>query len=290
MKPKARVSQFLLLLGVAGLAFFSMSSLAANLEWRYGNEELRYVTGGVGQEERSAMRSQFPETDLKVVNLEEGSGAYMANATITIIDANGDNLLQTVSEGPWFFVDLKPGTYRIKSVVGSSEQERTIQVGSQRVREVRFRWVKVQSAERPFPMPAVPLPGEPLPVEPESSGSSGQTGQSGGRPDVVTPQASSTTDKAKQSVEIDFDNANPIIGPKKTEVTVAEPISAQTPFSKTVDGLSQEPVRLPPTETDEEPYRQSSVAKPKPKPRVTAVDESCNPPPDKILEADCLFR
>lgn len=267
------------------MLFISMQPAIASLEWRYGNEELRYVTGGVGQEERSAMRSQFPETDLKIVNLEDGSGAYLANATITIVDANGDNLLQTVSEGPWFFVDLKPGTYRIKSVVGSSEQERTIKVGATRVREVTFRWVRVKPAERPFPMPEVPLPGEPLPVEPETKSQP-----------VVTKRIHSTpeqsgSEKPDPSVEIDFDNANPITGPKKTEAKVAKPQSdkqVSPQANQKIDASSPEPLRLPPTETDDRPFRQAPTIQSKPE--VKVADESCNPPPDKILEADCLFR
>lgn len=74
------------------------------------------MSGGISEQGRAA----HPEYPLKLVFAAE-TGAYLAAIDVEIYNEAGDQVLKTHSEGPWLFVDLAPGTYRVKAVRPNGE-------------------------------------------------------------------------------------------------------------------------------------------------------------------------
>ncbi len=77
--------------------------------------DIRFLSAGVGIEERQATYPPFP---LKLIFAQAG-GAFLSGVSVTIKDVAGKEIL-TISKdqtsGPWLFVDLRPGTYQVTAV------------------------------------------------------------------------------------------------------------------------------------------------------------------------------
>lgn len=66
------------------------------------------LSSGIGLENRQP----HPEYPLKLVFAMSG-GAYLANVNVTILDSTGKEVATLHSPGPWLFVDLPAGTYKV---------------------------------------------------------------------------------------------------------------------------------------------------------------------------------
>lgn len=83
---------------------------------------LPYISGGVGVEEQAQMRKQSAAFNVKLVFALK-SKEYIASVKVMIEDRNGNELLNTVSEGPWFYIQLPPGVYRLKCTFREQTKE-----------------------------------------------------------------------------------------------------------------------------------------------------------------------
>ena len=96
---------------------------------------VKYLAGGVGLSERTHMQEMANDYNVKMV-FADSAGAYLSNVGVEIQNSNRNNLLQTYSNGPWFFAKLPAGQYTItvthdgktktrKLVVSKASQEMT---------------------------------------------------------------------------------------------------------------------------------------------------------------------
>ncbi len=75
--------------------------------------DVPYITGGVGIEERDAMREALAgDYNLKIV-LATKSGPYLSNIPVRIMDAAGNVMMETDNNGPWIYVNLPSGKYTV---------------------------------------------------------------------------------------------------------------------------------------------------------------------------------
>jgi hypothetical protein len=54
------------------------------------------------------------------------SGAYLANVEVLVQDGNGRRLLERASNGPWFFVALPKGQYKITAIHAGKKETREV--------------------------------------------------------------------------------------------------------------------------------------------------------------------
>jgi hypothetical protein len=112
---------------------------------------IRYFSAGVGLEERSA---EYPHFPLKIV-FTAGGKPFLAGVSITIIPEKGGPALtipQEEVEGPWLFVDLPPGAYRIAGTHGGQKQElKQIAVEAGKQKTVYLRWREDRGLAAPLP-------------------------------------------------------------------------------------------------------------------------------------------
>ena len=76
-------------------------------------DAVTYVSGGVGNDSVAAMRAIKDRYNLRMLFAVQGSGEYLANVRVTLLDAHGAVVFDAVSEGPFFFAKLPPGGYEI---------------------------------------------------------------------------------------------------------------------------------------------------------------------------------
>jgi len=106
----------------------------------YQVEDIRFLSAGVGIEERKATYPSFP---LKLIFAESG-GAFLTGVSVTIQDMSGKEIL-TISpdqiSGPWLFLDLGPGTYRVTAIRGDGTPiKQTIHLAKGKTKSIYFHW------------------------------------------------------------------------------------------------------------------------------------------------------
>ena len=87
-----------------------------------------YLTGGVGFEERDAMRERADDYNLWIWLAQTGSGYFLADVKVSIDDARGRPVLDTVTNGPWLLARVPPGHYTIRT--NQNEAATTVNVGA----------------------------------------------------------------------------------------------------------------------------------------------------------------
>ena len=84
----------------------------------------RAVSGGVSLEERSALEARREAYNLWVITAARKSGTYMAQVRVKVSDAQQRVVFDGELEGPWLFIDLPLGRYRIEARLGDQVQRR----------------------------------------------------------------------------------------------------------------------------------------------------------------------
>lgn len=102
--------------------------------------EVSFVSGGVGGDERDAMRNMRQDYNLNLLFSEAGSGSYLSDVKISIHDANGNSLLDTLANGPLFYAKLKPGRYILSVDHNGHTINKTTNVGQQQRTALSFIW------------------------------------------------------------------------------------------------------------------------------------------------------
>ncbi len=75
--------------------------------------DVRYITGGVGDEEEAQLKMVEKDYNLRLLTTGTG-GAYVSGAMARITDANGTVVLSSDGVGPYLYADLKPGVYNVE--------------------------------------------------------------------------------------------------------------------------------------------------------------------------------
>jgi hypothetical protein len=95
-----------------------------------------YISTGIGRDSRV----NFPELPLKFVFVTK-SRAYLADIDVEITPGPTGKPTRIHSTGPWLFVDLPPGNYRVKAkTLSGHEVWRSFSIVKGRVTEVRVQW------------------------------------------------------------------------------------------------------------------------------------------------------
>jgi hypothetical protein len=123
---------------------------------RVGNVD--YLSGGVGEHERAAIRSMGNDYNLKIVTGLD-SGSYLDDVQLTIRDAAGTAIVDTSTDGPLFYAKLPPGQYTVEARADGRVAQRTLNVGSGTAPETFMRMG-----------PGIATAGDPKPTAEEAQG------------------------------------------------------------------------------------------------------------------------
>jgi hypothetical protein len=100
-----------ILLGALMAAWTSSAAFAMSQGTTAQDE--RFLSGGIALGERAALESRRNDFNLRVLTAAKGSGEYLANTEVKIVDKSGRIVLNTRLDGPWLLVNLKPGEYTV---------------------------------------------------------------------------------------------------------------------------------------------------------------------------------
>lgn len=94
------------------------------------------LSSGVGKDERVA-RADYS----LLLTFAEAKGPYIAQVKVEIRAAAGKTVLQAESEGPWLFVNLPPGDYKVVATrANGAKTSATFTIGGGKQHTVRLSW------------------------------------------------------------------------------------------------------------------------------------------------------
>lgn len=119
---------------VASLNFVSAESLPIR-----DYHGIKYVTGGIGQDERDYLKSVEHQFNLRLM-FAARSGEFLSSVRVLVQDARGDTALDAVADGPYFYAALPPGSYTVTASVNQMSQQKNVNLGAGRVTQANFYW------------------------------------------------------------------------------------------------------------------------------------------------------
>lgn len=97
-----------------------------------------YITGGIGDEERSALDAVKKDYNLRIVSAHT-DGAFAGDTRIVIRDHNGDQLVDAAA-GPLFYAKLPTGSYTVEATNQGRSKQQHITVGHNKATSVHLSW------------------------------------------------------------------------------------------------------------------------------------------------------
>jgi hypothetical protein len=97
-----------------------------------------YLMGGIGLQEREELAAARNDFSLRIATAARGSGAFVSNVQVRILDAGDRIVFERELAGPVLLVDLAPGRYGLEATLDGQTQRTRTQIGAQDRREVIF--------------------------------------------------------------------------------------------------------------------------------------------------------
>ena len=103
------------------------------------DQGIRYISGGVSEDERAELETLSGQFNLRLLFAMQGSGNYLADVRVRILDPSGAVVLSAEAKGPWFFAQLPPDTYTVEVSTPDQSQRQTLRIDQQQSR-LNFYW------------------------------------------------------------------------------------------------------------------------------------------------------
>jgi len=99
-----------------------------------------YLFGGVSSNEREAMEARAKGYNVKLVFAAK-DGSFISGVNVMIITAKGAEVASLATDGPWFYIQLPPGSYSIKATFkGATRQIKELKVTKDKTAHQGFVW------------------------------------------------------------------------------------------------------------------------------------------------------
>ena len=101
-----------------------------------------YITGGVGEEESSAILAEAKQWPLllELSQLENGRGVWIFGSQIKILDAKNAVVFDAKADGPYMLINLTAGDYVIQASYQGVEQKRSISMKAGQSQKISIFW------------------------------------------------------------------------------------------------------------------------------------------------------
>jgi hypothetical protein len=125
------------------LSLLPISSAVAQRDVSTPPGDVRYMNGGIGEEQADLMRQMSTEFPVRFTfsrhNPEHNTDEFVADVRLRITDSGGRTLLDLLGQGPIFLLSLPNGTYTVDAEHGGQVKTRRFQVTDRR-QEIGFSW------------------------------------------------------------------------------------------------------------------------------------------------------
>ncbi len=101
--------------------------------------DIIFVSGGAGEEDRDALKQVESQYNLRLL-FAARNGDYLANVAVTLADAHGKVVLDTIADGPIFYARVPAGRYRVTVSNEGQSQSRDINLSRDGAVRQDFYW------------------------------------------------------------------------------------------------------------------------------------------------------
>ncbi len=98
-----------------------------------------YISGGFGIDEREKLYRMAKEDDLEL-SFALSNKEYLGRADVVIKDAQGQEVLKTISDGPLFFAKLPEGNYTVEATAMGKTLKQKAHISPGRPSKLYFAW------------------------------------------------------------------------------------------------------------------------------------------------------
>lgn len=114
---------------LAGSVGSMAASEAAAVPEVHTKNDIAYVSGGVGQDEREHMRAMAGRFNVRLDIVSAKNGEALSDVDVAVVDAHGKLRLRVHTEGPLLYLMLPRGRYQITSAYRGAMQTVNIRAG-----------------------------------------------------------------------------------------------------------------------------------------------------------------
>jgi hypothetical protein len=104
--------------------------------------QISYISGGIGQDESTAMKAEAEKYPLSVTftNHIDNRDAYASDVQVSIVKADSTPVFDVKSAGPLLLIDLPVGKYRVTAVSGENSKTLPVQIAAGSSSRLVFAW------------------------------------------------------------------------------------------------------------------------------------------------------
>ena len=113
--------------------------IALQRDTKSANAGVPAVSGGVSVNARDAMRANEQNANIKLV-FSLNTGNYISDVQVKVTDRSGRTLIDDISNGPWLFAKLPPGSYTATATYNGHTVKHNFSVGNSGMRTANLRW------------------------------------------------------------------------------------------------------------------------------------------------------
>jgi hypothetical protein len=101
-----------------------------------------YITGGVGEEESTAILAEAKQWPLllELSQLENGRGVWIFGSQIKILNVKNTVIFDAKADGPYMLINLTAGDYVIQASYQGVDQKRSISIKAGQTQKISIFW------------------------------------------------------------------------------------------------------------------------------------------------------
>lgn len=118
---------------------FAMPTSAGNGQIATTANGIKYITGGIGEEEAAAMRQVAKNYSLNLV-FSEGSGGKITGVNAVIYNEHGESVFRIKGANPLLYVALPSGKYRVLASYEGQKQGFVFELDDKTNKKLILNW------------------------------------------------------------------------------------------------------------------------------------------------------
>lgn len=99
-----------------------------------------YISGGVGEMERAALRKQAKDFPLHMTFATGRGSQLLPGVEVSIVDKRGKPMLELEKAGPMLYVKMPNGSYKVTARHGDVTQTRQVTLAPGKPKSLNFFW------------------------------------------------------------------------------------------------------------------------------------------------------
>ena len=124
------------------LCLLAAPSVWAQIPQTQYSQGVSYITGGVGEEESSAILAEAKQWPLllELSQLENGRGIWIFGSQIKILNASNAVVFDAQADGPYMLINLTAGDYVIQATYQGVDQKKAISIKTGQTQKISIFW------------------------------------------------------------------------------------------------------------------------------------------------------